>query len=333
MPKTTNRLYHLFAVTRGEIQEASKTLENQIFFETSKNVYISRIEQIDSAQNEGDRISTEYERLLSRWSEIPTKNKIKEHANTHYDYAVHLASLRMYYHFLSEQTESPTEKEHFLVKALEKSTLSLQQMDKAYLLYTEQNDKNVTLHYNKDYTLRHDMIHSELQKLNQLRPNISAKNSNPQRTESNTLMKKRKISVEIPNEDTVDNTTPYTPTLDNLISMFLDPDKKKSYSSTNSTTSTNLNNFSNLMTPSTAGSLSGSDSSLTDVYCNPVSLKDFPTFLLFGGNNNENAQPSVTTPFSVLKKKSRTTTDTKKSSASTSDTETDFLQTTMPSTR
>ena len=58
MPKTTNRLYHLFAVTRGEIQEASKTLENQIFFETSKNVYISRIEQIDSAQNEGDRIST-----------------------------------------------------------------------------------------------------------------------------------------------------------------------------------------------------------------------------------------------------------------------------------
>jgi hypothetical protein len=301
MPKTTNRLYHSFAVTRGEIQEASKTLENQIFFETSENVYISRIEQIDSAQNEGDRISDEYDRLLSRWSEIPTKNKIKEHANTHYDYAVHLASLRMYYHFLSEQTELPTEKQRFLTESLNKSTLSLEQIEEAYDLYTEQDDREVTQHYMNDYTVCHNTIHSELQKLE----------------------RKSRLSVEIPNEVNKDDRSAYsssscastldTPTLDRFLRMHNLP-KKRSDFSTNSTTTT---------TSSTTSINLDDFSSVTSGYSS--------TFSFFNEKNNKNALPRVMTPYSVLRKRSRTTDGTKESSASTSSKKTDF--TTTPSTR
>lgn len=302
MPKANKSIHPSFELTRGEIQKASKTLENQIFSEPSKDVYISLIEQIEKAQNEGDRISADYERLLSRWSEIPTIHNRKEHGNTHYDYAVHLASLRMYYHFLSEQTTSLTEKEHFLTIALEKSELSLKEMNKALLFYTNPSDIQVTQGYIGDYTFCHDTIRSELQELNG--SNIPAKNSNPQGKECSTLMKKRKMSVEIPRENTVDDTTPYTPTLDNFISMFRGPDKKKSDSSTSSTTSAD------------------SDSSSINVDYGNLSLEALFALSLFNGKNYTNALPGVTTPFSVLKKRSRTPNNTEESSASTSSTPT-----------
>lgn len=149
--------------TRLQIARASSALEVQL---TPADELENYVELEAKAERDGGEISTQYNNYIEHLNLQPATEKSKtERANTHYDYAVHLSILRIYYYYCFEQAVSIEEQERYLNKALDQSSLLLEHSQLAYDLYKKPVDKELTQKIRNAYLIYHQVILVELNKL------------------------------------------------------------------------------------------------------------------------------------------------------------------------
>lgn len=150
--------------TFKRINKSSIKLEKRLFANKTDFEQVQLIDY-DFAQTAGNKISQQYDSLLKQ---LLTHDELKEHTqlleNTHYNYAIHLISLRYYYDACFKLASTIDEKKQCLTLAYNYSNQAIYHMENVRSSCKQEHIKSIE-GFLCQYETRFEEITIELQKI------------------------------------------------------------------------------------------------------------------------------------------------------------------------